>query len=162
MIENPQHLIDEFIEAAIRTGIADQPPDIRHESQRAPHRPCSLRPRTCAVYIFSLSSSSVPKGGAGTNRVLKVGKAGPRSNSRFLSQHYNPKSAPSTLAGSLLKAMMLWRYLGVAGLDDSTVGAWIREHCDRDNFYLPDSQNKLLVTLERYLRGRLGPVFEGG
>jgi hypothetical protein len=42
------------------------------------------------------------------------------------------------------------------------VGDWIRENTDRDNFYLLDGDQPLLGELERYLRGRLGPVFEGG
>jgi len=51
--------------------------------------------------------------------------------------------------------------LGVTALDEDSVKAWIKNNTDRDNFYL-DAGSTVLAELERYLRGRLGPVFEGG
>jgi hypothetical protein len=39
--------------------------------------------------------------------------------------------------------------------------AWI-EDTERDNFYLKTENAKLLGKLETYLKGILGPVFEGG
>jgi hypothetical protein len=57
----------------------------------------------CAAHVFSLSKNYGDRVPAGRNRILKVGKAGCNSNARFQSQHYNPSSAPSNLAHSLLE-----------------------------------------------------------
>ena len=94
-------------------------------------------------------------------RVLKVGKAGPTSNARFSSQHYNPNSAGSTLAGSLLRCRMLWPYIGITKLPEASVGEWIRMNVDRDNLYLDAADERLLGQLETYARGVCGSVFEG-
>ena len=56
---------------------------------------------------------------------LKIGKAGPNSNARFLSPHHNPRSARSTLAASILQDD---RMQGV-GINESNVGQWIRNNC---------------------------------
>jgi hypothetical protein len=94
--------------------------------------------------------------------VLKVGQVGPRSNARFLSQHYNPNSSRSNLAKSLLQHPETWPRLGVTALDEATVGDWIKTHTARDHFYLDAGQSKLLLNLlEAFLHGRLRPLFEG-
>lgn len=56
-----------------------------------PHQPKSLPSHKMAIYTFWYEG-----------KFLKIGKAGPNSNARFLSQHYNPRSAQSTLAASIL------------------------------------------------------------
>jgi len=38
---------------------------------------------------------------------------------------------------------------------------WIEENLDRDQFEIPRIAGDLASTLEKFLRGRLGPVFEG-
>lgn len=55
-----------------------------------PHIPKSLKTGTMGVYTFLYN-----------DKFLKIGKAGPNSNARFLSQHYTG-SAMSTLSGSIL------------------------------------------------------------
>jgi hypothetical protein len=91
-----------------------------------------------------------------------VGRVGPNSNARFQSQHYNPGSAMSSLARSLLEGEGLWSYLGIERLNDTDMGAWIRRNTDRDHFYLPASVTNLLPRVEKLVRGRLGgAVFEG-
>ncbi len=161
MIEKPEDLTQRFIDAAIRAGHIESSMLIEHEAQRAPHNSHSLPSGKCAVYVFSLSSSYGKGCRAGVDRVLKVGKAGPNSNARFQSQHYNPRSAPSTLGATLVKSRILWPYLGISHLTEERVGAWIRENTDRDNFYLDSSEQNMLGHLEKFLRGMLGPVFEG-
>jgi hypothetical protein len=116
----------------------------------------------CAVYVFSLSKNYGDRVPAGRNRILKVGKAGRNSNARFQSQHYNLSSAPSNLAHSLLETKIFWPYLGIREMSEASVRNWIEEHTDRDNFYLLTNDASLLSRFEIYLRGRLGPVFEGG
>ena len=90
---NPAQLLTDFLVVAELGEIKMQPDAIRIETLMMPHRaPLSLPKGKMAVYVFS-----------DKERVLKVGKAGPRSQSRYTSQHYNAGSAPSTLAASILK-----------------------------------------------------------
>jgi hypothetical protein len=66
------------------------------------------------------------------------------------------------LAATLLKAQILWPFIGISSLDEAMVRRWIENNTDRDNFYLASSDAHLLGKLETYLKGRLGPIFEGG
>ena len=162
MVTHPDSLLDDFVQALRRAGRAGPATPISHEAQPAPHLAHSLPSGRCAVYVFSLSRTYGSGCTAGANRILKVGKAGPKSNARFQSQHYNPGAAPSTLAASLVQGFILWPYLGLNQITEAVVGDWIRQNTDRDNFYLTERDQHLLGELERYLRGRLGPAFEGG
>jgi hypothetical protein len=130
--------------------------------QTAPHRPHKLPEDKCAVYVFSLAQAYGKRCPAGPGRVLKVGKAGPKSNARFQSQHYDPGRAPSTLAAMLVNSKILWPYLGITELTSRQVQDWIRHNTDRDNFYVDSNDAIVLAELERYIKGRLGPIFEGG
>lgn len=47
-----------------------------------PHHPKSLPDGMMGIYTFWYNGN-----------FIKIGKAGPKSNARFFSQHYNPKSA---------------------------------------------------------------------
>jgi len=58
-----------------------------------------------AVYVFSKGPD-----------VLKVGKVGAKSQARYTSQHYNPGSAMSTLAASILADL---ERLELAGVDEA-------------------------------------------
>lgn len=51
----------------------------------------TLKKGQMAVYMFEMGQE-----------YLKIGKVGPKSHPRYKSQHYNPRSAKSTLAASLL------------------------------------------------------------
>ena len=158
MLLNAERLKEEFLEAAKLARL--ECPEIEHEHQRAPHKAHGLPQGKCAVYVFSLSARYGQGCTAGEHRVLKIGKAGPKTNARFQSQHYTG-SAPSTLHGSLLRTRVLWPYLGITNLVVDQTRGWIEENTDRDNFYLPGDESENLAELERYLKGRLGPVFEG-
>jgi hypothetical protein len=63
------------------------------EDLGAPHRPVALPKGWQGIYAFRWNS-----------QWLKIGKAGPNSAARWLSHHYGPLRAMSTLAFSL------WRY----------------------------------------------------
>jgi len=156
MVTEYQALIDDFSAA-----IAPQRVTLMHDSWPAPHAGRKLPPGKCAVYVFSLSEMYGSNVQAGVHRVLKVGKAGSNCNARFQSQHYNVKSAPSTLAGSLIRTTVLWHYLGIKSLDISGARRWIEQNTDRDNFYIDIGDEGLLGKLEKFMKGRLGPVFEG-
>ncbi len=162
MVERPKDLIRDFQGAAQQAAPSYEVVTIDHEAQQAPHEPHGFPPGKCAVYVFSLSAAYGDTCPAGVNRVLKIGKVGPNSNARFQSQHYSPRSAQSTLARSILSPRILWPYLAIETLGEGNVGSWIKQNTDRDNFYLDVRFQGSLPDLERYLRARLGPVFEGG
>jgi hypothetical protein len=158
-IENPVGLISEFVAALQPSTLART---VQHNQQPAPHKGKPLPSEQCAVYVFTLSSKYGATTSAGANRALKVGKAGLNCNARFQSQHYSHRAAPSTLARTLLKTTVLWSFIGISSLDEFNVRSWIEQNTDRDNFMLASEDAHLLGKLETYLKGRLGPVFEGG
>jgi hypothetical protein len=161
MIKNASNVISGFKSALAQADLGQLRSTIEHEAQPAPHRPHSLPIGKCAVYVFSLSQSWGSECPAGPDRVIKVGKAGLLSNARFQSQHYNPNSAGSTVAGGLTRNRILWPYLGITDLVPEDVGEWIRQHVDRDNFYMDAADESLLRLFEIYLSGTLGSVLEG-
>lgn len=110
--------------------------------------------------MFSLSEVYGATCPAGAHRPLKVGMAGPRSKPRFTYQHYSPASAPSTLAGTLLQARVLWPFLGIEDLDERSSGAWLQEHTNRDHFLPPEDKADILRPLETYVRGRVTSIWE--
>lgn len=122
---------------------------ISWENMKAPHSPpTSLPSRKMAVYVFMWN-----------DKCLKVGKVGPRSQARYTSQHYNPKSSNSNLAKSILKNK---EELGLTGLTDSNVGDWIKTYTDRVNFILDENLGiPVLSLMESFLQCRLRPMFEG-
>jgi hypothetical protein len=90
---------------------------------------------------------------------LKIGIAGPNSSPRSLSQHYDPNSAGSNLAKSILAYPSK---IGIAQLHTNFVGSWIKEHTERINILLPDSLGQpILSMLESFLHARWKPVYEG-
>jgi hypothetical protein len=101
------------------------------------------------------------------DRCLKVGKAGPKSQARFTSQHYG-FNAPATLAKSLLKhpnhvAALLprSRRRELETLSATSVGAWIEHNTSRFHVFLPTGVGALALSLlEAFLQCRLQPVFE--
>ena len=122
--------------------------DLKVEYLEAPHKPPSVLPAgKMAVYGFWHSGAW-----------LKVGMAGPNSNARYTSQHYNPNSARSTLAASLLKDP---RMSGKPDFDPKAVKAWIKSRCSRVNILLDAQHGMLLLRLlEAFLHLRLKPRYE--
>ncbi|MDX8477012.1 hypothetical protein RFN28_00815 [Mesorhizobium sp. VK24D] len=114
----------------------------------APHRPPSRLPSgKVAVYGFWANGCW-----------LKIGKVGSNSHARYTSQHYNPGSAPSTLAASLRgdEAMTT-----IAGFDAAFPGAWIKEYTCRANILMAaDKPREMLSLLEAFLHLRLRPRYE--
>jgi len=171
MLIQPEGIIRNFLSnLKTKHGLEIEPSEITHELRKAPvdRKKLNLLPSKGAVYVFSLSGwSSAP---AGPNRVLKVGKVGPKSLARFKYQHYKPGSANSTLAGSIKLSAILWEYLGLNPDTDEKAdfGKWLLENSDRDHFFINNSPVEMgdkkiypLGILEVYLKGVLGPVFEG-
>ena len=88
----PKEVLADFATVARLAGVSLTPSDLRLEELPAPHAPPARLPAGhMAVYVFSFGAD-----------VLKVGKVGPKSQARYTSQHYNPGSAQSTLAASMI------------------------------------------------------------
>lgn len=112
-----------------------------------PHQPKSLPPGMMGIYIFCYGG-----------KFLKIGKAGPSSNARFLSQHYNPKSAQSTLAASILSDARMRN----KGINEDNVKEWIKNHCRRIDILL-DAELGIftLELIEALLHYKYEPLYEG-
>ncbi len=112
-----------------------------------PHTPKSLKPGTMGVYTFNYNG-----------QFLKIGKAGPNSNARFLSQHYNPASANSTLAKSILYDPTM----AMLGIREDNVGDWIKANCRRIDILLDVELGIFSLELvESSLHYKYQPKYEG-
>ena len=152
-------LSKDFLEVAMLRGMALSPSQISSEALPAPHiRPTSLPPGKKAVYGFVAGDTC-----------LKVGKAGPKSSSRFTSHHYNPRSSRSNLAKSILAGKETLKALLDPGtravidsLSEDTVGNWVQRNTTRLHFFIDGNQEEcVLALLEAFVQCRLRPVFEG-
>ena len=139
----------DFLFVARLSGVDITESDIYIEQLSAPHQPPkALPPGKMAVYVFFLGP-----------QCLKVGKVGPKSHARYISQHYNSKSSMSNLAKSILKDR---DRLGTSDINDNSVGKWIKTNTDRVNILIPAEHGIAMLTLlESFLQCRLNPRFEG-
>jgi hypothetical protein len=151
-------LIDTFLQVSHLAHLRLSLTDVRAELSPAPHkRPASLPSGTQAVYAFFLG-----------DRCLKVGKAGPKTQARFTSQHYGI-NAPSTLAKSILKhrtstaaLLPIERRQELDILDESSIGRWMERNTSRFHVFLPTGAGAFALSLlEAFLQCRLQPLFEG-
>ena len=142
-------LLDDFRKVVALAGVFLPPAALSFEVLPAPHIPPSVLPKgKAAVYVFIWNGVC-----------LKVGKVGPKSQARFTSQHYSPASSNSNLAKSLVAGQ---GKIGVSGITESNVGAWIKTNVDRVNFLLNvECGIPVLSLLESFLQCRLHPAFEG-
>ena len=149
MIWSPEPAIDDFRIVARLAGVELTNEAISIERLSAPHVPPTKLPLgKMAVYVFSKGPD-----------VLKVGKVGAKSQARYTSQHYNPASALSTLAASILADR---ERLGLDDIAVASVGRWIRENIDRVNFLMDERCGvPVLTLLETFLQCRLRPRYEG-
>ena len=112
-----------------------------------PHQPRSLPTRMMGIYTFWYEG-----------KFLKIGKAGSRSNARFLSQHYNPRSAQSTFAASILSD----KRMQDKGITENNVGDWIKNNCRRVDILLDwDLGIFTLGLIEAALQYKYEPIYEG-
>ncbi len=147
--EEVENALAAFTTVAALAGDPISRDEIGVEYLPAPHCPPPRLP-TCRMAVY---------GFWGDGTWLKIGKAGPHSNTRYTSQHYNPGSAQSTLAGSLANDP---RMLTVEGFDLEAPGAWIKTATHRVNILVPSQRQKELVALlEAFLHLRLRPRYEG-
>lgn len=124
----------------------------------APHkRPTGLPDGHQAVYCFFLDGYC-----------LKAGKAGPKSEARFVGQHYG-SNAPSTLAKSILagkdrvvKLLKEELQEELHMTNEEQIGKWIEKHTGRLNVLIPAKAGPHALSLvEALLHCRLNPLFEG-
>lgn len=137
--------IIELIPEAIGTIIPSESYEVILRGK--PHKPGNLPNGKMAVYIFIYNNS-----------FIKIGKVGPKSNVRFKNQHYNPNSAQSNLAKSLINDKEMESIIGNIPIDQ-----WIRNHCDRidiliDKNSVPEFSLELIEAMLHY---RFKPKYEG-
>lgn len=126
-----------------------------------PHTPVPLRKGWQGVYAFVLGTVW-----------LKVGKVGPNSNARWVSQHYSPTRSLSNLPWSLMRYTHLSSFnhprlpanlrTELRAVPPNAFGDWIKKHAARVNFTIrADLGSVALDRLERIAHDVLKPVFEG-
>ncbi|WP_129353808.1 hypothetical protein [Solidesulfovibrio carbinolicus] len=140
-------------------GISVSSNDILIERIPPPHASLKFVEDHFAIYVFSLLSTDGTLTRSG--RTLKVGSVQHGSAPRFYHHHYRPNSSNSNLAKSIISNEWLWRCLSIKTLDANNVGQWIKQNTLRDHLFIPRKFINLQFMIERYVRGRLGPVFEG-
>ena len=141
-------LLNGFVQAAQIGNYEVSREDLILQFFPAPHKPERLLKEKRAVYGFGVN-----------DHWLKVGKAGENSNPRFQSQHYNPRSANSNLASSILKD-------GgspiVPALSENDVGEWIKKNCYRFNVLFGAHHTDEFATfMEAFFIFCLKPRYEG-
>ena len=113
-----------------------------------PHLPPRSLPKgKMAVYTFAYEGVA-----------SKIGKAGPNSNARYTSQHYNPKSAMSNLA----KSILLDKEMTDKGINEENVGEWIKQNCRRIDIEIDVNLGIFtLEFIEAVLHYKYTPRYEG-
>jgi hypothetical protein len=120
---------------------------IRMIDQGVPHRPSSLPKGTVGIYLFFFQYECV-----------KIGKAGSKSNARFLSQHYNPESSQSNLA----KSIVLDNNFSYKQLSKENIGDWMKSNLRRVDFLIDESLGIFVPNfVEAFLHLCLKPRYEG-
>ena len=165
-----QEVIKKFIES-INThypNIVIDEDNIKYQYVSPPHDSIRLPSGKCAVYVFAFTEDYKIPQLAG--KVLKVGKAGPKSAPRFQSQHYLDNSTGSTVAKSLNSNPIFWDQIGleytVSG--EQTIcgepGEWLKKSTNRHHFFIDQSvrdYTKIMGLLENFIRGTFGSILEG-
>ena len=141
-------LLNGFVQAAQIANYEVSRDDLNLEFFPAPHKPEKLHKGKRAIYGFGVD-----------DHWLKIGKAGGNSNARFQSQHYNPRSANSNLASSILKD---GESPIVPTLSENTVGEWIKKNCYRFNvLFGAHHADELATFMEAFFIFCLKPRYEG-
>lgn len=111
-----------------------------------PHKPSGLPQGKMGIYSFIYQ-----------DYFLKIGKAGPKSDARFRSQHYIPSSSQSNLSKSVLMDGDL-----NDGLNKDNVGDWIKNNTRRIDFVFDSSLGIFVLSLaEAFLQLKFKPKYEG-
>lgn len=160
MLLNPGEFVQAFVEAGrlASVNLSCSELKIRPEVLPAPHRrPSSLPVGTQAIYAFLLRDTC-----------LKVGKAGPKTQARFTSQHYGA-NAPSTLAKSIIRnrgPILSLVPQGARGevedLTITSIGRWLEQNTSMFHLFLPATvPSCALAFAEAFAQCRLHAIYEG-
>lgn len=120
--------------------------DIKIIDRGKPHIPDNLPKNSMGIYMFYYNQ-----------RFLKIGKAGPNSNTRFKVNHYSPYRSNSNLALSLLNDEVIENVL-----NENNVGEWIKSNVQRIDLLFDDKVDILVLNfIESYLHLKYNPLYEG-
>ncbi len=123
------------------------------------HKPTKLENNKKGVYVFIYG-----------NYCFKVGKAGPKSQARWNSHHYNlDETTPSTLPKSIKRDtdrfkrfFPLEKHQEIDSLNPNNVKDWIQNNISRIEFKISsDESDYALNFLESLIQFRLMPEYEG-
>jgi hypothetical protein len=155
-----EDVLNAFGQWARQQGLGPARAEVRLERLGRPHRPLPLPAGWQGVYSFRYEDTW-----------LKVGKAGTKSGARWMSQHYNPGSAMSNLAFSLVKYghFATREHAGLNGLQaklrdvsPDDIGDWIKGNTERVNLLIRAEMGAAgLARLESIAHRCFKPVFEG-
>ena len=139
--------IKKFIEIVKYADIIISEDQLKIIDRGCPHLPSGLINGMMGIYIFELNGVC-----------LKIGKAGEKSDARFRSQHYSPKSSQSNLAKSILTDSNMKNY----GLDEDNISDWIKNNTRRIDIFIDSKLGiPVLNLLEAYLQCKFKPKYEG-
>jgi len=139
--------LQEFLKALELTGTKLDASKIVVDDLGCPHKPKGLPHGKMAIYAFQRG-----------NRYLKISKAGPNSDARFRSQHYDPHRAKSNLAKSLLDDPDMAAF----NLNDKNIETWIKDNIRRIDILIEqDAGIFVLNFLESFLHCKYRPKYEG-
>jgi hypothetical protein len=145
-MENLKEIKNDILTVIRLSGTSISEDQIEIVDRGIPHKPSGLPSGKMGIYSFLFK-----------NRFLKIGKAGPKSDARFRSQHYIPTSSQSNLSKSILKDAELNGDITV-----DTVGSWIMNNTRRIDFLIDSSLGVFVLSLiEAFLQLRFAPKYEG-
>ena len=162
-IMNPTELLRDFSQAIAVEGIPV--PEITHSlfTAGSAHQKCQrgLPQGMHLVYVFSLGQAFGSTCPAGPHRALRVGKA---TSVGRLTQNYIHYPSAKALPSKLSTYRILWPLIGLAHVGPA-MGTnwtnWIESNLDRDQFEIPVGNVAVVSWLEKYIRARVSPIFEG-
>lgn len=144
---NLYELKTKMIEAIRITGLKIENVQLEIIDRGMPHKPAGLPMNKMGIYAFIYQ-----------DHFLKIGKAGPNSDARFRSQHYNPLGSQSNLAKSILSDFELASLLH----SPDSVGGWIRQNTRRIDFFIGASLGIFALNFfESFLHLMYSPKYEG-
>jgi len=139
--------IKKFMEIAKNADVIISENQLEIIDRGCPHSPFGLISGKMGIYIFEFKGVC-----------LKIGKAGEKSNARFRSQHYLPKSSQSNLSKSILNDSNMKNY----ELNEHKIGDWIKNNTRRIDIFIDSELGiPVLNLLEAYLQCKFRPKYEG-
>jgi len=123
------------------------------------HNPSRLSKEQQGVYAFVTDTGCI-----------KVGKAGPNSQARWNSHHYNvDEKSSSTMTKSMIKYKEMVKaiypvnkHAEIDDLNDNNIGNWIKSNTSRMEFIISAKESKFVLNfLEAIVQLKLQPIFEG-